>query len=85
MSDSNAEIHQLKASVLVLRRIVEDQNKSIKNLEDKTKDIISAFESAKGAFKVLEFIGMLAKPVFWLMSVSATCYGAFTYLKTVIK
>lgn len=84
-STSTSEIEQLKAAVVVLRKIVEENNRNLRHLEEKTRDIVLAFESAKGAFKVLEFIGMLAKPIFLLISVSATVYGLFTYAKTVFK
>lgn len=82
---TNPELEQLKAAISVLRRIVEENNNSIKHLEEKTGDMIIAFEAARGAFKVLAFMGTLAKPLFWIISVSATCYAAFVSIKTGIK
>lgn len=35
----------------------------VDRLEDSTKDVISAFVSARGAFTVLEWIGKVAKPI----------------------
>ena len=34
-------------------------------LTDNTKDVVSAFAAAQGAFKVLETLGKIAKPLLW--------------------
>jgi hypothetical protein len=47
-------------------RLVAVETKVDKIGED-TKDVVSAFESARGAFVVLDFIGKLIKPVLWLI------------------
>ena len=35
-------------------------------LSDSTKDVTTAFAAAQGAFKVLETLSKLAKPLLWL-------------------
>ena len=35
-------------------------------LGESTKDVVSAFAAAQGAFKVLETLSRLAKPLLWL-------------------
>ena len=35
-------------------------------LSESTKDVTTAFFAAQGAFKVLETLGKLAKPLLWL-------------------
>ena len=35
-------------------------------LTENTKDVTAAFAAAQGAFKVLEMLGKLAKPLLWL-------------------
>jgi hypothetical protein len=35
-------------------------------LGNSTKDVTAAFNAAQGAFKVLETLGKLAKPLLWL-------------------
>lgn len=82
---SELELEQLKQSVYALQKVAEQNNISIKHLEEKTKDIVDAFHSAKSAFKVLEFIGAIAKPVFFLISTATACYAVLSYFKTVIK
>jgi hypothetical protein len=39
----------------------------VDRIGEDTKDVVSAFESAKGAFVVLEFMGKFVKPVLWLI------------------
>lgn len=43
----------------------------VDRIEENTKDVVTAFQSAKGAFIVLEFIGKIAKPVIWITGVGA--------------
>ena len=35
-------------------------------LTENTKDVTAAFAAAQGAFKVLEMLGKLAKPLLWI-------------------
>ena len=42
-----------------------------------TKDVVSAFNSAKGAFLVLEWIGKLTKPILWLVGLSTIIITAY--------
>ena len=35
-------------------------------LTENTKDVVSAFAAAQGAFQVLEMLGKLAKPLLWI-------------------
>jgi len=35
-------------------------------LGESTKDVVAAFAAAQGAFKVLETLGKLAKPLLWI-------------------
>lgn len=46
-----------------------------------TKDVVAAFNSAKGAFLVFEWIGKLAKPIIWLVGLSTIILAAYERLK----
>lgn len=46
-----------------------------------TKDVVNAFNSAKGAFLVFEWIGKLAKPIIWLVGLSTIILAAYERLK----
>jgi hypothetical protein len=45
--------------------------KKVDDLDDKTGQVVKAFGAAQGAFIVLEFIGKLAKPLLWVIGVTA--------------
>jgi len=38
----------------------------VDNLSNSTKDVTEAFNAAQGAFKVLETLSKLAKPLLWI-------------------
>jgi hypothetical protein len=48
-------------------RLVAVENK-VDRIGEDTKGVVSAFESARGAFVVLDFVGKLVKPVLWLIA-----------------
>ena len=43
----------------------------VDRIEENTKDVVTAFASARGAFLVLEMIGKVAKPILWVVGVGA--------------
>ena len=47
-------------------------------LSTDTKDVIAAFQAASGAFKVLEWIANIAKPI---LTIIASIGAAFLYMK----
>jgi hypothetical protein len=61
-------------------RLVAVETKVDKIGED-TKDVVTAFNSAKGAFLVLDWIGKLAKPILWLIGFGTVIVAAFEQLR----
>ena len=61
-------------------RLVAVESKVDKIGED-TKDVVTAFNSAKGAFLVLEWIGKLTKPIIWLVGLSTIIITAYERIK----
>jgi len=61
-------------------RLVAVESKVDKIGED-TKDVVTAFNSAKGAFLVLEWIGKLTKPILWLVGFGTVIVAAFEQLR----
>jgi len=61
-------------------RLVAVESKVDKIGED-TKDVVTAFNSAKGAFLVLEWIGKLTKPILWLIGFGTVIVAAFEQLR----
>ena len=57
-------------------RLIAVENK-VDSLATDTKDVVTAFNSAKGAFLVLDWIGKLAKPVLWVIGAGTLVMAAF--------
>lgn len=54
---------------------------SVAALQKSTSGVVSAFEAASGAFRVLEFFGKLAKPLIWVGLLASFLYGVFIGFK----
>lgn len=54
----------------------------VDNLDKKTTEVVTAFDAAKGAFLVLEWIGRIAKPIIWVVSISAVMIAAYEKFKS---
>jgi hypothetical protein len=54
----------------IYERLVQVEQK-VDHLDDKTGQVVAAFDAARGAFTVLEFIGKLAKPILWVIGVGS--------------
>ena len=57
-------------------RLVAVESK-VDHLDKKTDDVVSAFNAARGAFTVLEWIGKAAKPIIWVAGAVAVIYTAW--------
>jgi hypothetical protein len=78
------EILDLQNKIKELEALVIKNMEATMKLNEATVEIVSAFQAAKGAFKVLDFISAAAKPMFWVLSVGAIFYGFVVHVKRVI-
>lgn len=62
-------------------RLVEVESK-VDSLDQKTTEVVTAFNAAKGAFLVLEWIGKIAKPIIWVVGVGAVLITAYEKFKS---
>lgn len=46
--------------------------KKVNEIDENTKGMVAAFDAAKGAFVVLDFLGKLAKPILMLTAAAGT-------------
>ncbi len=51
--------------------------KKVDRVEENTKGIVQAFEAAKGAFLVLEWLAKLAKPILWIAACGGVLYSFY--------
>ena len=62
-------------------RLLEVESK-VDSLDQKTTEVVTAFNHAKGAFLVLEWIGKIAKPIIWVVGISAVLITAYEKFKS---
>lgn len=61
-------------------RLVAVESK-VDSLGESTKDVVTAFEAAQGAFIVLETLSKLAKPLLWIGGLVAAIVTFWDHLK----
>lgn len=49
----------------IYARLIEVEAK-VDRINQRTQDVVDAFNAARGAFTVLEFIAKIAKPLLWI-------------------
>lgn len=55
-------------------KVIQQLTYEVQALKENTKDIISAFNAASGAFKVLEWLAKITKPILFLIGIIGTGY-----------
>lgn len=60
------QLTALKKELDVNTAITKRLEGGFSELQRKTEHVVTAFDAAEGAFKVLEFVGKLAKPLIWV-------------------
>jgi hypothetical protein len=62
-------------------RLVAVEHK-VDRIDTNTADIVIAFQAAKGAFKALEWLAKISKPVLWIGGlIGALYFGIVNFLK----
>ena len=61
------------------------QNTQAQRIETNTKDLLDTFQAFQGAWKVLNWIGKLAKPIGYLATFGAGIYWVKDHIKDVFK
>ena len=54
----------------------------VDTIDQKTTDVVTAFEAAKGAFIVLDWIGKVAKPILWMIGIGTIIVTAYEKFKS---
>ena len=74
-----AEIQIEQASAKVLRA---ENAETIKEIKTDTADMLEVFKSWKGAMRVMEMIGKLAKPLGYIVGLGASIAAFWTAMKS---
>ena len=59
----------------IYERLIEVEKK-VDHIDQNTAGLVTAFKAAEGAFTVLNWLAQLAKPILWIVGVSAVVWGA---------
>ena len=71
------QIEQASAKVLLA-----ENTETIKEIKTDTADMLEVFESWKGAMRVMEMIGRLAKPLGYIAALIAAVVGIWNAMKS---
>ena len=74
------QIEQASAKVLLA-----ENTETIKEIKTDTADMLEVFESWKGAMRVMEMIGKLAKPLGYIAALIAAVAGIWTAMESGIS
>ena len=73
------QIEQASAKVLLA-----ENTETIKEVKTDTADMLEVFESWKGAMRVMDMIGSLAKPLGYIAALIAAVVGIWNAMKSVV-
>lgn len=76
-----ADVEHLKKSVSELQVGLEANTRMTQRIEKNTAEVVEAFAAMSGAFKVFNFIGTLAKPLAWILTVIGGLAVTWAHLK----
>lgn len=86
MADRVDEFQEFKSHVenrfSALETSLNINTESTSRVEKNTKEIVEAFDSAKGAFKALEFIGKVSKPIAFIVGLGTLIASNAAALKS---
>ena len=71
MSDDTVSHKQILERIEAVETEVKEASRKIDNLKEDTSEVITAFQSAKGAFTVLNWIAGAVKPILWIVGAGA--------------
>ena len=75
------EFEALRLRVEQLEREVKESTAALRRVESSTNDLVDVFSAAQGAFKVLNWIGKLARPLGYIAMAVGAVAAAWSALK----
>jgi len=71
-------VEAVETTLLQLKADLKTNTDTTKRIESNTEDLVAAFEALKGAFKVLEFIGKVGRPLLYVSGAITGLVGLWT-------
>ncbi|WP_454752075.1 hypothetical protein [Cupriavidus necator] len=78
----NAVRYPGTGDIAALAERVERVEETTKRIEENTSDLIEVLAAAKGAFKTLEVLGKIARPIVWIGTVGSFVVYAWARFKS---
>lgn len=85
MNGFTEDISTIKAEQSEMRKELAANSEATARVEANTAEMLDVFESWKGAMRVLESVGKLAKPLGYIIGLGAAIAGLWTAIKTGIQ
>lgn len=75
MLKANTNMQEDVSHAEIYARLIAVEHK-VDNINQRTQDVVDAFNAARGAFAALEFLAKVAKPILWIAALVAA-FSAF--------
>jgi hypothetical protein len=85
LDSSKQQMEALSSSMAENTLSTAENTAATKQLQSDTSELVDLMKSLKGAFKVIDMLGKLAKPLGYIFLVVTAAIGFWTALKGVIK
>lgn len=72
---------RIEDNAATLRAELASNTQATKEVADNTRELVELFQSFKGAIKVLNWLGKLAKPMAYIVGLGTACVGFWAALK----
>ncbi|MDR0217144.1 MAG: YhcB family protein [Comamonas sp.] len=77
----SARMAEIERGQSAIARELEKTRKELHELKQQLADLLEFFGAMKGAFKVLHWLGRLAKPVAYIVMLGTACLGFWTAVR----
>lgn len=81
LSRGEQRMSNIEANVDTLRADVASNTAATRAVAENTRELVELFESFKGAIRVLNWLGRLAKPMAYIVGLGTACVGFWVALK----
>ncbi|BEP92497.1 hypothetical protein GmRootA79_08810 [Acidovorax sp. A79] len=81
LDDGDQRLSRVEAEQIALRRELEANTLATQAVKADTAELVELFQSFKGAIKVLNWLGKLAKPMAYIVGCGTACVGFWATLK----
>ena len=82
MDELVGKVNAIEKDQAAARALLKENTEAVNAIKSDTADMLATFESWRGAMRVLEAIGRLARPVSYIVGLVASIAAFYTALKS---